>query len=139
MKTLQQHIENIQNKEEYQFDIELVLGDWSDDGHGKTLSTWFKTNLDQEQIEQAYQLGVIKIGVSICDDIAKEYQDSQISEEDAQKFVDAGFTYYPLGPNLIQEQFLELYLFTVKTGNPEFRYYEQKSKSINIGGYGLFW
>jgi hypothetical protein len=54
----------------------LVLGDWSDDGHGKTDRISITSNLDTKQIEKAYNKGAKKLGFNFVNDVANDYEDS---------------------------------------------------------------
>ena len=42
----------------------LVLGDWSDDGHGQTAEVLFECNYDVHKIRQAYKDSCKKLGIA---------------------------------------------------------------------------
>lgn len=69
--------------------IELVVGDFSGDGHGQTDTTVIRSNLSPKEIRTAYQLGVNKSGVELFF-IARDYEDGCLYSVDAQKLVAAG-------------------------------------------------
>ena len=136
----------------------LVAGDWSDDGHGKTDMAVIRSNLDSEQIGEAYEAGSKKLGFNFIDEVAADYEDSSIDLEKLKALVDAGmsiketFKYEydikevekvladedPEGYHLWAETYRDIYLFIVKLGNDDFRYEFSQGNTINIGGYGLF-
>ena len=127
--------------------IKLVVGDWSNDGHGRTHSTSIRSSITNEEIQSAYELGVKNLGVSIST-LCEEYEDSEIPSEARDVFVKAGYVPTDFDPEMDTveqcleyidpEAFVELYLFTVKQGNSEFTFEFIESDDINIGGYGLF-
>ena len=43
----------------------LVLGDWSEDGHGKSKDFLFDCNYDVSKIRQAYKDSCKKLGISL--------------------------------------------------------------------------
>jgi hypothetical protein len=139
--------------------VNLVLGDWSHDGHSMTETVTISCNLDKKALESAYKKGTKKLGVDVDEDVASDYEDSTISFENWQKFAAAGMTLEQLFDdndydvkesteavdneeafNIYHSAFVKLWLFTAKQGNPEFEYTieEDNSPNINIGGYGLF-
>lgn len=130
--------------------IKLIVGDWSDDGHGKTDIYLIKSNLSKKDIEEAFDQGVAKIGCDITDH-CKGYTDSKIAREEYNKFVAQGFKRGDYiyededdesGPFYVSsETYRDLYLFTVKCGNDNFIFkhvFEDRKNDIKIGGYGLF-
>jgi hypothetical protein len=60
----------------------LVVGDWSDDGHGKYEKLLFEVNKSVEEVQQAYLNSCKLTGLSFHDDgIACDYEDSSISKQ----------------------------------------------------------
>lgn len=131
--------------------INLVLGDPSDDGHGHTETFVISTGFTPEGIKEAYQQGVLICGVDLVEDVCCDYQDSRIWCEDLKKLMQHQWcpkiksfeedgddeSYY----DLTREEFMRLYLFIVKLGAPEFVWTEvpaEQLSSIEIGGYGLW-
>lgn len=128
--------------------ITLQLGDWSHDGHGLTATYSITSSLSIKEINKAYKKGVKKIGVDLGEDICRDYEENFISMQYLHSFIEAGYTsnYFNIsnsidgGSVLTQEEYLQLYLFTVKIGNNKFEYtlVNDKETIIQIGGYGLF-
>lgn len=134
----------------------LVLGDWSDDGHGKTDITSIKSNLDPDQIMEAYKKGSKKLGFDFINEVAADYEDSAIDANQLQKLVDAGldieksfqddYSIKEAKEALENEQraglwvdsYRNIFLFIVKLGNDKFEYEIDNNAQLNIGGYGLF-
>lgn len=138
----------------------LVMGDWSDDGHGKTDLTIINSNLAREQILKAYKKASKKLGFDLTKDICADYCDSHIPVDCLKALVQNGLdldkvfdTDYDVkearqameGENsedvaLWPHSFIEIFLFIVKLGNQDFEYeiVESDAATINIGGYGLF-
>jgi len=124
--------------------INLVIGDWSDDGHGKTHTVTVKSNLLKENIDRAYLEGVKKIGVDISE-YCEDYEDTLVPMEALKKLETAGFDLYTLDGygedeefGIWYEDFAKIWMFIAKTGNPDLILVPADPNSINIGGYGLF-
>ena len=130
----------------------LVIGDWSHDGHCQEETYMISSNLTRDEISDAYEKCVNKIGINLTKDIAGNYENNMILKDDINKFISAGHVvsdeYFKeqLAENKNKEYWLEpkvffdLYLFTVKAGNSKFKYkiIDEDCPIINIGGYGLF-
>nr|DAW84435.1 MAG TPA: hypothetical protein [Caudoviricetes sp.] len=63
----------------YQFNI--VLGDWGDDGHGKTETFCIECNYPKQKVEEAYHSAVAKTDFNFAESICSKYDDSQVSKE----------------------------------------------------------
>lgn len=72
--------------------INLVMGDWSNDGHCKTDTITIVCNLDKKALALAYKAGAKKLRVDVSKKVAEEYQDATLSKADWQKFTAAGMT-----------------------------------------------
>lgn len=141
--------------------INLVVGDWSGDGHSKTETVTVSSNLDKSAVLKAYKKGTKKLGFDLSQDVAADYEDNVVSKEQWEKFAAAGLTLEDLfgsskgdiddatedlageeapGFGVYAEAFAHLWLFIVRQGDSNFRYSinETDSPNINIGGYGLF-
>lgn len=77
--------------------ISLVLGDWSDDGHGKTATYVAKSTGTARDIEAAYSAGVstlvLQYGDEIrgmLDNLCDDYEDDAISGDLREWLIDAG-------------------------------------------------
>ncbi len=125
--------------------INLTLGDWSADGHGKTDTITISSSLTAKQLEAAYKRGCKKIGFDLTEEVAEQYENSILEEEVAEKLRAAGFkvedivgTYEGELDNLCVESFVVIWLFIVKLAKPDFEYKIINNADIKIGGYGLF-
>lgn len=130
----------------------IVCGDRSHDGHGITDTTFIRTNKSHHEIREAYTKGTYIVGFNLSNDIARDYEDSQLhpSNIDALKnegidltFIDG---YDENDPDfndddihLSSESFTELYLKICKIGDPDFYYEIISLQEVQIGGYGLFY
>ena len=133
---------------ELEYTISLTLGDWSDDGHGKTEVFVIKSNLTSTEIDDAYERGTKILGFDLSKDAAAEYEDSTISDTNVQILAANGFditlmlkttegNYY-----LDYETFLDVWLHAVYLGNKDFLWEvmdRKQMQNLNIGGYGLFY
>lgn len=132
--------------------IQLVLGDWSNDGHGKTDSVFIESNLTAQQIQDAYVAAMNKLPALKClNTLAEDYEDSELSNDHITALREAGYPIdkfvkeYEEGygddctPSVDKESYTDIYLFIVLVGNPEFKHEVVSLDDINIGGYGLFY
>lgn len=130
------------------FVINLVVGDWSGDGHSMTSNVMIHSNLSINQIKKAVEVACTKVGFDFTQEICQDYECTRLSDYQAEKLMSAGidlhkilefdeelnewsFCYDP-------HKFVELWLEFVKLGNSKFIYEIVEGKNINIGGYGLF-
>lgn len=123
----------------------LVLGDWSGDGHDKSDVETISSNLTTEQIESAYKKGSKKLGFDLIEEVACDYEDSSLPEDIVAMLNVAGFkvehevgTFDGKLDNLCTDSFLSIFLFVVRIGNPAFMCKPVHTQTINIGGYGLY-
>lgn len=122
--------------------ITLTVGDWSDDGHGKTDTFLIKTKHNTKELNDAFKEGTRKIGFDLlkeCD----EYEKNELSEKAESCLKKAG--YYgnnaPEEGGAYPEEYIEIYLFICKLGDPDFKYKlikPEEGNYVNIGGYGLY-
>ncbi len=127
--------------------INLVMGDQSGDGHGRTEHVTIISNLEKKDIEIAYKAGAKKTKVDLSKNIACDYEDNKISKEIIEKLIKFGFKGldYVVGSDdcysLWSDTYSYLWLFLVSVGNPDFKYevINDDSPDIDIGGYGLFY
>lgn len=130
--------------------VNLVVGDWSRDGHGHSDNVTIRSTLDKAAISKAYQKGTEIVGFNLSDEVASDYEDSRIRGDELKKLRAAGYTEpfddeYPEGEEgeyggtglLDPETFVELYLWIAQKGNSALQY-EVIDASIEIGGYGLY-
>lgn len=128
--------------------INLVVGDWSHDGHNMTEQSTIKCNLTKKDLEKAYKKGCKKVGFDLTEEVCADYEDMSVSDDVIEKlraadikpedFIenddDDGWSF-----SYNWEAFTELWLRIAKLGNPdlEFEMCSNDSPNINIGGYGL--
>lgn len=125
--------------------IRLILGDPCGDGHGRSATYVIKSNLTKEEIIKAYDGGVNKIGVDVINNVCSEYEESHVEECVIDKLIKFGYQ-SNLDTNndgefyVNKDDFVDMFLFIVKVGNHEFQFNMEKddTKTIDIGGYGLF-
>lgn len=130
--------------------IRLILGDPGGDGHGRSSEQIIASNLTGAEVKQAHRLGTKQLGFDFSANICSDYGDSRVSNIDAEKFKELGCTLFDEmescdfdedeGYSIWRDEYVKLYLFLCKLGNPEFEY-ERISNTmdmVHIGGYGLF-
>lgn len=120
------------------YDIAAVVGDWGGDGHEKTEEFMFCSTLTAKEISLAYKAGVEKIGFDLIADVALDYEDNILALNFFDMLIASGFDEAMLETDLGKEDYFDLWLYFVRTGNTSFEYVKAKSQSIDIGGYGLF-
>jgi len=141
---------------ELKHQINLVLGDWSGDGHNQTATVTIRCNLDKKQLEKAYKAGCKKTGVNFADEVASDFEDNTISKEIVEKLAKHVFKIEDysedeqpgespatgeVGYSLWTDGYAAAWMFIAKVGNSELEYEEMTDDSpdIHIGGYGLFY
>lgn len=136
--------------------IRLIVGDWSDDGHGKTDVIRIKSNLSQKKLAKAYDKGTKKVGYNFMNEVAAEYEDGTISHNQYTRLKELGFDKYEIETSfwydkkdktpldkrtysISPSEYADLLLFICKLGDKSFEYeeVEDDSDSWTIGGYGL--
>jgi hypothetical protein len=130
--------------------VNIVVGDWSNDGHGHTDTITLLSNISKNDIDAAYRAGVNIIGVDLMGKFCRDYEDDKVAdtivsdvEAKGLKFseiahaneCDLDGNYWRMSPG----SWSVLYLAIVQLGNPAFKYELVKGQEIRIGGYGLFW
>jgi hypothetical protein len=146
--------------------FKLVIGDWSDDGHGKSDFIYFKTDFTEVEIKAAYLEAVAKCGVGLHrarkgeshESILDEYEARTFPLELKQKMEAAGVDFSKVGGSEIivgewgdlgAPGVARLFLELVKAARPHFTYEiinDQVpcingfwSEDFNIGfGYGIY-
>lgn len=132
---------------EMPFVVELVLGDWSGDGHSESESRKIRSSISAKELKSAFYEGVTKLGGEKFDItlMCEDYEDSSISGEAADAFRTVlGMTFDDTSVGdicICQDEFFAIYMKTCALGNASFEWEEIKadrSNVIDIGGYGLF-
>jgi hypothetical protein len=129
--------------------LDLIMGDWSDDGHGETETVVIKSNLNHVWMSRAYDQASAILGFCFVNDVATEYEEPYISMEAITKLREIleepelldGVVDNEAGCiGISTEEYLDIYLKIIKLGEPDFKYeiLGQENEVIKIGGYGLF-
>lgn len=146
---------------EYRFKI--PIGDWSDDGHGKTEDYTIVSNKPIQEVRELYFQACEKLGFTLDghDRLSpcSEYQDYQVKEETIEALInyginisgeeeaawtEDGLTTYEMCDlvlDFIKVQDKELVLTRVPNADlPMFQFYgiDEKKRHIGYFGYGLF-
>lgn len=147
------------DKQQLEHFITLCVGDWSGDGHEKTVETVIKSNLNSEELQAAYDSGVGIIGFDLKDFYTDSYDTPSLTPECVDSLVKHKypliFDKYEENPDTytkriwdssnryyIEEiyvnEYICLYLFIALLGNSDSRFEYLKTEGVDIGGYGLF-
>lgn len=128
------------------YNINLVVGDWSCDGHNKFDYIAINSNVDVETIKEAYKKGTKIVGFDWSKEVAAKYEDNTVCAEIVKKLKDHGHEgFYEEnddGTATIYEadDFAQTYMFIACIGDPSivWSFTEMKKHQINIGGYGIY-
>lgn len=129
--------------------IKLVVGDWSDDGHGKTDSYLVRTNYSAADIKRSYEraLKIHKLHVPCSDcedsainpDIVKLLTQHNVETSDILEYDKKSKTYnfVDCGP----DYFCQLYLriSSIILTDLVYEFIDSDIATLNVGGYGLFY
>jgi len=72
--------------------IDLVIGDWSDDGHGKLDTIKISSNLSLREIQTAYNKGKKLVKFDPIQKLCSEYEDRQLFPKDLELLKKFGFS-----------------------------------------------
>lgn len=146
----------------------ITIGDWSNDGHGMTDTTFIElpTVKNEDELNDFYKVGTKIVGFNLVEEICSNYEENEMDEDKYKKLVKLGFVPYKfmksnrkweedanyseknLCYHLNTESYLDIYMFIVSLG---YRYILGSSDSfsylkisnelpvVTIGGYGLFY
>lgn len=127
--------------------IELVVGDWSKDGHGISETFLFEVNLNKEQIYKAYKKGSKILGYDLIETKCRGYEESSVTELwwkeflEATKTKDEDYTVdgaYNGNISIYPETWAQMYWAVCKLGDESLTYEEVENDGrIEINGYGL--
>lgn len=128
-------------------DIQLVVGDWSCDGHKRYVTIAIRCSLDRDGLIDAYKKGARKLKFDLMMEVARAYEDSSIRRDTLQMLKDAGYRYdgqeddeedEDANVSLYPEWFADIWLFIARTGDPDMKAeILAETPRITIGGYGL--
>ena len=129
--------------------ITLRLGDWSNDGHGRTEIFCIKSSLTVAQLEIAFAKGSKKVGFNLTDHCA-DYEGCVFPVENYEKLLTMGLDDELKDSDLLDEDdepelhlgcedYTRFHMFICQLGDPNLVYeWVSDENVINIGGYGLF-
>ena len=130
--------------------IDLVIGDWSKDGHEQSETITIKSNFNTIWIKRAYEQASAILGFCFINESATEYEKPFVPEYVYNKLITV-FDKDIIDELIIYEDdeeyridstdnYLALYLMIIELGEPDFKYkiLGENNESIKIGGYGLF-
>jgi hypothetical protein len=128
-----------------------TIGDYSDDGHGKTDTFVFKTNKTKEQLDKIHKSCNTKLGFRIGE-IASDYEDNSIPRKIAKILLDQGFNLNQYIEYDEEENYTvdidtlpQLWLSILKHIDPSFEYEIVDDDLVSwlpwgdVPGYGCFW
>lgn len=140
--------------------LNLNLGDWSDDGHGKTDVRTLGCNMPFEKVVEAYQAACKKLPTDVHPtEIFSGYEETDLSEDVYFKVFDAGYdllagfneaeervrrerelkeTWKDLlrHPQVDREEFGLYVLWFCQQGNPDLQFSDEKVQDL-FGYYGI--
>jgi hypothetical protein len=125
--------------------MELIVGDWSNDGHGHSTSIIVQTNYDPEDITKAYAQSVEKTGIAFDEDSeAKIYlftmhEGNKIPKE-AREILSQYFDMRKYGEEIwTSDDYFDLWFNFVKISLPDLIMDKCRTEwTLIIGGYGIF-
>lgn len=137
--------------------LNLVVGDWSDDGHGKIKIFTLKCNYSKDEFMKAYKKVSEKINLDIIKNLCNKFEDNKITLNTinlliSNKIIDKDF--FNLededlnGSKKIEDgdisldpdSFIDLIIAVVKSELKDFECEDISNlNKINVGGYGLFY
>lgn len=127
--------------------FEINLGDWSDDGHGKTKEyrVAVPAEFTLEMIAANYEKNCKKYGITL-EHLCEDYEDNRVSLEVIQAMVKDGLDAYLLNgydleedydARIITEDYFYITCHMFFHGMPDnFTWKEVKTQGILLGGYG---
>jgi hypothetical protein len=131
--------------------VNLVMGDYSGDGHMQQETMLIECNLTTLEIADAYKKGRAIVGWDLSETVADEYEDNKISLEKCNRLKELGYdTGFEgegwvdeddeEGPRISTIEFAHVYMFFVWLGNKDvvWEFVNDSTGKLNIGGYGLF-
>ncbi len=127
--------------------LELVVGDWSGDGHNKTEKFMICSSLTRPELSKGYADATKKLGFDFSEEIGDAYEDHAFPKDKIELLRNAGVVFTLEDEEYGEEDYVTIYpddfagvwLAIVKFGNNSFDHSLLKTEqSIHIGGYGLF-
>ena len=137
------------------YHFRICIGDWSQDGHGQSMTYLVKSNKPVEDVREAHFRINAKTGIDI-ETICSNYMDNTVNEYDFKKLKELGFEFLDLtglGEDVvIPSDMFRLWLFLLQKADPELKLepqdddipslhfygYDAKDRHIGFVGYGTF-
>lgn len=122
------------------YQIRLTIGDWSDDGHGRTADFIVNSNLPVEEVREAHFKIQETTGVDI-ESICSEYEEDEIDEESVEILKDMGFQFSNstgMGDGITSPaEMARLWVFLLQKAEPNLKLEIQNDDIPNLHFYGL--
>ena len=113
--------------------IDLVVGDYSGDGHNMTETVTVKCNLTKEALLEVNKSPLIREFLRQC----SSYQEDKLTDGFIDKLEKVRILIDD--PCMDSQSFVSLYMNLVYIYNPELKWeFLPQNKKLEIGGYGLF-
>lgn len=128
-------------------EITLCVGDWSNDGHGRTEDIIVDiAGLGASRLRNAYARGAEKTGVDIST-ICEGYEENFLSPDDIEKLSAFGIIVATRGDDMGDSgayvspgEYARLWMLIATVGDPslDWRILPDNREWVDIGGYGCF-
>ena len=122
------------------YQIRLTIGDWSDDGHGRTADFIVNSNQPVEEVREAHFKIQETTGVDI-ESICSEYEEDEIDEESVEILKDMGFQFSNstgMGDGITNPaEMARLWVFLLQKAEPNLKLEIQNDDIPNLHFYGL--
>ena len=122
------------------YQIRLTIGDWSDDGHGRTADFIVNSNLPVEEVREAHFKIQETTGVDI-ESICSVYEEDEIDEESVEILKDMGFqssNCTGMGDGITNPaEMARLWVFLLQKAEPNLKLEIQNDDIPNLHFYGL--
>lgn len=102
------------------YTFQYTVGDWSDDGHGKTDVFILESSVEADVLKEAFTAGVKCIGHDVTS-MCEGYEENTIPEEVAQAFIDVGVSLDEADDGevwLAPDALMDMIIATIKAGDP---------------------
>ena len=137
------------------YKFRLIIGDWSEGGHGRSKDFIVSSNLPVEIAREAHYKIKDTTGVDI-ENICSEYEEDEIDEETVDILKDMGFQFENssgMGDGIVNvSEMARLWIFLLQKADPSlkleivdddipnFQFFgvDEKRRHIGSVGYGLF-
>lgn len=123
--------------------IKFVLGDWSNDGHGKVETYIVKVNCSFDELRQSYRKSVAKFKIDPKNEILCDGCDNIMDTEVVKIFKDAGYSFKDeykneYGYTFDTDEYINFILWFITQSNSDLKYaFVDDIPVFDIGGYGL--